>query len=115
MSTVQQINTPHGIIYIEVTEGDIPPAISENPPNFALPEGAELTGFKDRAVDTLKSLRANIIAVASEVNAAFAASAPEEWSVEVNIGFKGKVNPVPVIVSGEAEASLKVVAKWKRA
>ncbi|MCP4134935.1 MAG: hypothetical protein GY754_28430, partial [bacterium] len=35
-----------------------------------------------------------------------------EWTLELNIGFKGKANPVPVILSGESNAAIKVTAKW---
>jgi len=31
--------------------------------------------------------------------------------LELNIGFKGKANPVPVILSSESNA-IKVTAKW---
>ncbi|GEM_PF-3484939 len=35
----------------------------------------------------------------------------KEWTLELNIGFKGKANPVPVILSSESNA-IKVTAKW---
>ncbi len=39
---------------------------------------------------------------------------PDEWSVEINIGMKGKATIIPVLVSGEGNGSIKVTAKWKR-
>lgn len=107
-----------GVIYIEIPDADLEflenNASHERNSGANLPEGAELTSAQTRIVDTLKALRQSISAVATEVSEAFVEAAPTEWAVEINIGFKGKVNPIPVIVSGGAEASLKVVAKWKK-
>jgi hypothetical protein len=114
MGAIHPIETRHGVIYIEVTEGDAPLLACVREPGAALPEGAEPTGTRDYISDALKMLRTNIIAVASEINEAIADTSPEEWAVEINIGFKGKTTPIPVIVSGAAEASLKVTAKWKK-
>ncbi len=39
---------------------------------------------------------------------------PDEWTLEINMGFKGKASPIPVILSGEAQGGIKVTAKWKK-
>jgi hypothetical protein len=39
--------------------------------------------------------------------------APDSWSVELNVGFKAG-SGVPVLMSGEANAALKVTLNWKR-
>ena len=59
-------------------------------------------------------LKSNIEGMANTVYDSFKAHQPEEWSLELNIGFKGKVNPIPVILSSEASGSVKVTAKWKK-
>ena len=59
-------------------------------------------------------MKESIGGVVDVVRGAFAARQPEEWTVELNIGFKGTASLVPVLVSGEAHAIIKVTAKWKR-
>jgi hypothetical protein len=115
LSTIQPVKTHHGIVYIEVVEGKVPTVIETlSGVQIPIPEGAEPTGTKEFVFDTMGSLRSSIAAMASTAAAAFAESAPAEWSVEINIGFKGKSTPIPVILSGEANTSLKVIAKWKK-
>lgn len=115
MRNILPVNTEHGLVYVEVHDDPIPQVV-ETPSGskIALPEGAEPTGAKEFVIDTMDSLRASISAMAATAATAFAESAPAEWSVEFNIGFKGKASPIPVILSGEGSASVKVVAKWKK-
>jgi hypothetical protein len=68
----------------------------------------------DDAIDALKSLQRNIETLANTVYDSFQTHQPEEWSLEINIGFKGKTSPIPVILSGEASGAIKVTAKWKK-
>jgi hypothetical protein len=42
------------------------------------------------------------------------AANPDEWSVEMNIGFKGKATPIPYIASGELDGGIKITATWKK-
>lgn len=78
------------------------------------PEHASPTGPVEDAIDALKCLEQNIKTLAETVRASFQAHQPEEWSLELNIGFKGKTSPIPVILSGEASGGIKVTAKWKK-
>ncbi|MCI0653192.1 MAG: hypothetical protein L0Y39_01755 [Methylococcaceae bacterium] len=59
-------------------------------------------------------MQRNIKALAETVHASFQANQPEEWSLESNIGFKGKTSPIPVILSGEASGAIKVTATWRK-
>ena len=52
--------------------------------------------------------------IASSIRAAMDKAAPDSWSVELNVGFKAGVK-VPILMSGEANAALKVTLNWKRA
>jgi hypothetical protein len=49
--------------------------------------------------------------VSSLVRKALQESAPNEWTVEILIGFKGEAG-IPFVTKGEANASIKVNAKW---
>jgi Trypsin-co-occurring domain 1 len=115
LKTVQTINTSLGPVYVEVEEAVVPVGEkTETPTQIPVPEGAERTGAKEYVFDTLSSLRTSISALVNTTSEAFAETLPAEWSMEINIGFKGKSNPIPVILSGEANASLKVTAKWQK-
>ncbi|MGH8581567.1 MAG: CU044_2847 family protein [Gammaproteobacteria bacterium] len=78
-----------------------------------LPPGAEPTGVREEIIDALGQMRENIRTLAGEVHQALQEHKPQEWSLEFSIGFKGKANPIPFIVQGEAHAALKVTATWK--
>lgn len=47
------------------------------------------------------------------VQAALETAGAAEWSIEISIGFKGETG-VPFLASGEANAALKVIAKWTK-
>lgn len=77
-------------------------------------EGLEPTGVAQQIVDAGSDIRTIINAVTGSIQQAFDESKPEEWSVELLIGFKGEAG-VPFVTKGEANASLKLTAKWKKA
>jgi hypothetical protein len=73
---------------------------------------AERGAIADKVRDVGQDLRVLLLAVTQPVRDALAASQPEEWSVELNLGFKGEAG-VPCLTKGEANGSIKVTAKWK--
>ncbi len=97
-------------ILVEVEQAEIPLAR----PVADLPAGAEPTGMGDKLDDAMALMRASIGAMARNVRDSLADQAPDEWAMEVSIGFKGETRPIPVIVTGSATGSIKVTAKWKR-
>ena len=102
-----------GQLLVEVEEAELPKAMTagkEAIPN--LPPGAEEIGFSDKFQDIAAMLRQNLTGIFETVAESVKEKQPDEWGVEVNIGFKGKTNPIPVILSGEANAAIKVHAKW---
>ncbi len=107
-------------IYVEVDtdvdESKLPLSKPSSSPTWkpAGPEHASPTGPVQDTIDALLSLQQNIKTLAETVHASFQAHQPEEWSLELNIGFKGKTSPIPVILSGEASGAIKVTAKWKK-
>lgn len=63
--------------------------------------------------DIADRIRDLVGVLTAPVRAAFEGAGAEEWSLEVNLGFKGETG-VPFIAKGEANAAVKVTAKWKK-
>lgn len=80
-----------------------------------LPPGAEEVTAAGRIVDAMQVLQNSLQTVFNAVHDSVKNNAPDEWGVEVNIGFKGKLNPIPVIVGSESSIAIKVHAKWTKA
>ena len=105
----------HGkIIYIEVTEAQVdrvvaPPGVSDQ----ELPDYIEYTGVQDKVIAAADAVRDTIAALAETVHQGLAALKPDEWKLEVNLGFKGKTG-LPFVAEGEANGAVKVSATWKR-
>jgi len=102
-----------GAIFIEIENVAVPlpePAVGRS----NLPTGAEPCGATEKVMDTLESLKGTLSSICDTVHDSMKANQPDEWGVELNIGFKGTVSPIPVIVSGESNVAIKVHAKWKK-
>ena len=76
-----------------------------------LGRGLTETGVLDRVADAGTELRQMLAAVTSSISQAMEKSKPKEWSVELSVGFKGE-SGVPCLTKGEANASIKLTAKW---
>lgn len=113
MVQIEPIQTADGVIYVQIADAT-PVAAPRARQGTAMPDGAEATSAQTLVTDTLTLVRQQITTVSTLVAQAFDKSAPDEWSVEISIGFKGKATPVPFLASGEADAALKIVAKWKK-
>jgi hypothetical protein len=50
-------------------------------------------------------------AITSSIRQALEKSKPNEWSVELLVGFKGEAG-IPCLTKGEANASIKLTARW---
>ncbi len=97
MNKIKEIQLSDGSsIFVEMEEAD-------------LPEGVKETSGK---ADAMELLEDTLCVVAETVRDGIREAEPDEWTLELNIGFKGKANPVPVILSGESKAAIKVTAKW---
>ena len=84
-----------------------------------LPNDTESGDIGSRLDDAMMLLRDSISGMAQSVCESLAegsseGTVPEEWTMEISIGFKGEDRPIPVIVTGAATGSVKVTAKWKR-
>lgn len=63
--------------------------------------------------DLAQRVRGLLGALTSPVHEALRAAAADEWSVQITVGFKAG-SGVPFLAAGEANAAVKVTAKWKR-
>ena len=112
---IKPFQLPNGqTIYVEVEEAEIQNApVPRNTPSD-LPPGAEPTSVMDDLIVGSKLLQETIAGTAQSVYDSLKNLQPDEWSVELNIGLKGKATIIPVLVSSEGEGSIKVTAKWKK-
>lgn len=67
----------------------------------------------DRVRDIGGDLRGLLGSITKPVREALEQAQPEEWSIELNLGFKGEAG-IPCLTKGEANGSVKITAKWKR-
>lgn len=61
----------------------------------------------------LSDIRTGIETLCTTVNEALANVAPEACTVELNLGFKAGTK-IPALMSGEANAAIKITLSWKR-
>lgn len=114
--TIQPFELENGqTIYVDIeeTEQDIPLPQSKNLPSD-LPPNATPTGIIDDTIIGGKLLKETISNTAESVYDSLKDLNPDEWSVEINVGFKGKATIIPILVSGEGNGSIKVTATWKK-
>ncbi|MCP4697936.1 MAG: hypothetical protein GY862_13950 [Gammaproteobacteria bacterium] len=113
MNEIKEIELSDGsTIFVEMEEAELP-ELAGRESDYDLPEGAELTSAaSDRIIDAMETLKSTLSGVFNTIHEGIKDKAPDEWGVEINIGFKGKVNPIPVIVGGESNVAVKVHAKW---
>lgn len=79
-----------------------------------LPPGAEPTGVIDDSLMTAYLIKAYIKGMAKSTKEALKDMNPDEFSVELNIGFVGKTNPIPVIAGADILGGIKITAAWKK-
>ncbi|MEZ5942518.1 MAG: CU044_2847 family protein [Planctomycetaceae bacterium] len=109
MSVVKKVSLSNGEhVLVEMVEAQLPDVTEGSKAAVEYTDG--------RLVDVLNAfelLKPTLGTVLRSVHDSISESGPSEWGVEFSIGFKGTVSPLPVIVTGESSASLKVHAKWK--
>lgn len=111
MGTLQVVRIGGKDVFVEVEPMEFgQPSAGE----FNAPEGAELTGIRERARDAAVAIEESISGIAGAALKALEAVSPDECTVEMGMTFKGEGMPVPVLVKISGEASFKVTAKWIR-
>lgn len=119
---IKPLTLPNGAtIYVEVEDSgsEIPfptqtPDANEQAPY--LPPGAEHTSLPslDDMVIGSKMLQETISGAAQNVYDSLHELKPDEWSVELNVGFESTDKGI-ISYLGKGSGSLKVTAKWKKA
>lgn len=98
-------------LYVEVDDETLP--VAPGAAGAARGGLVERGAVADRVRDIGADLRGLLASVTKPVRDALEQSQPEEWTVELNLGFKGEAG-IPCLTKGEANGSVKVTAKWKR-
>ncbi len=114
---IRELQMPNGKrVFVEVELTDVDMDISSNSSEQTgdLPPGAEPVGIIDDALIGMKLFQENIANMAETVYDSLKGLEPDECSVEMNIGFKGKGTAIPFIAGGEMQGGIKVTATWKK-
>ena len=88
-------------IYVEVTE------IEQEAEN-----GYEPTSAASKLVTAGEQVRKTVESLATTIHGAVDKLKPAEWTLEINLGFKGKAG-IPFVTEGEANGAVKITVKWK--
>ena len=109
--TLQKIKIDGKEILVEVS--DIVPPVSHSVSKAGGTKFADTSALSGDAINVLASvdMRETIQTMMVPLHAAMKALAPDEATVELNLGFAVKGNLF--VASGEGSASIKVSAKWK--
>lgn len=75
-------------------------------------DGYEKTSAEGKLLDAGEQVRKIIEALATTMHGALIKVKPAEWTLEINLGFKGKAG-IPFVTEGEANGAVKVTIKWK--
>lgn len=103
--TIQPLKFGEETVYIEIS--DVEQVGKSKSDEF------EKVSAIDKVTDAGRQIQSTIKALSGTVLAALSDSKPTEWSMEINLGFKGK-GGIPFITEGEAAGAVKVTAKWQR-
>lgn len=110
----------NSVVFIEVDGENESLDLSSLTPNETqtpsdLPPGAEPTSIPswDDMVIGSKMLQETISTTASRVRDSLKEMQPDEWSVEMNIGFESTDKGI-ISYLGKGNGSLKVTATWKK-
>ena len=104
---IQPLKFGEQTIYIEVSD------VNEFGKADAEKDRFEQVNAIDEIKESGSQVHGTIKALSETVQSALADAQPNEWSLEINLGFKGK-SGIPFIAEGEANGSVKVTAKWNK-
>ncbi len=104
------------VIYVEVDEQQAADLLASSvrsgmPPD--LPPGAEPTGLLDQYIIGGKLLQETIGKAAQSAKNSLKEVQPDEWSVEINVGFESTDKGI-ISYLGKGNGGLKVTATWKK-
>jgi len=98
-----------GTIYVETTSIDGLQPTPDNQSKTQIEGESVEIGF----VDTLSMLRGAVTGIGAALRSALLETKPSEMSVALSFALKGEANPIPVLVNGSGEGSIRVEIKWK--
>ncbi|OAI13508.1 MULTISPECIES: CU044_2847 family protein [Methylomonas] len=105
--TIEALKFGDETIYIEVSDVEARGGASHGDKDL------QDVNALDDIVDAAEQIRGTIKALAKTVQGALAESQPKEWTLEINLGFKGSAG-IPFLAEGEANGAVKVTAKWQK-
>lgn len=97
-----------GVVVTVETDDEDP-----SPRRGLVERGAERGVVADKVRDIGQDMRNVLGGVLRPIREALDATQPEQWTIELSLGFKGTAG-VPCLTSGEANGAIKVTATWKR-
>lgn len=109
---IQEIRLPDGELFfvaVEVSDEIAIPYILKEIKD--LPPGAEPTGVARDTIDLFNACIKNVVKITRD---ALEDIRPDEFTVEMSIGFVGKATPIPYIAGAGLEGGVKVTATWKK-
>jgi len=111
-----ELDNGHKMI-VEVVDTNLPEHIKQmlnsEQTSSDLPKGAEAIGIIDDVKNSMSLLKEDLKGITNSVKNAFDESKPDEFSIEVSIGFTGE-GAIPFIASAKSNAGIKVKATWKK-
>lgn len=102
-------------IWIEIDQVDViqPKSVKSDHPSDLRNNATPVGPVPDYIKDKVASVGETLDAVVSSVEQSIDKLSPDEWSIELNLGFAGEKR-IPYIAKGEMNGSIKVTAKWKK-
>jgi hypothetical protein len=115
---IRPVKFGNDIVYIEVADATPgqpePPVAGSAQPHDGPPQRdyeVSLVSAAGDLIDSAERVRTTVRTFLAPVAEAAKQAGPKEWTVELSIGFKGAAG-IPFLASGEANAGIKVTAKW---
>lgn len=110
-SKLEAIHVDGAVIWVEASDLDLPAAEGAGT-SFKTAKTEAGSGTARATEDLVKvDLNKTLAAIVKPVHDVLKASAPEEVSLELQLGLKGEVGFF--VAKSEGNASLKITAKWK--
>lgn len=111
--SVRQVIIGSTPVLVEVDDGSPEGLIQANSGGASTREKTS-SGSPNKLSGSVQQIDGLVSALAGQLVDGVSKLGPDEWSVEVNIGFKGEAG-IPFITKGEANGAVKVSLKWKKA
>lgn len=102
------------VVFIEIEDSEIDETIKIKKKLNDVPEGAEYVSNNSNKNNIMENLKKGIETFSEGIYSSLKKANPDEASIEFSLAIKGKINPIPVIVSSSTESTIKVTLKWKK-